>query len=102
MNHALLKRNQRLVIMGATSGDTGSAAIEGLQHSEQVQLFILHPYNRVSEVQRRQMTTLQGNNVHNIAIRGNFDDCQQMVKRSFADQSFLQGLGGMTGQQNSV
>ncbi len=91
MDHVLRKRKQRLVIMGATSGDTGSAAIEGLYQSKQVQLFILHPHGRVSEVQRRQMTTLLGDNIHNIAVRGNFDDCQQMVKQSFADQSFLKG-----------
>jgi threonine synthase len=100
MDHALIKRNKRLVIMGATSGDTGSAAIEGCRHSERVQMFILHPHERVSEVQRRQMTTLMGNNIHNIAVRGNFDDCQQMVKQSFSDQSFLNG--GQLGAVNSI
>jgi threonine synthase len=86
--------------MGATSGDTGSAAIEGCRHSERVQMFILHPHERVSEVQRRQMTTLMGDNIHNIAVRGNFDDCQQMVKQSFSDQSFLNG--GQLGAVNSI
>jgi len=100
MDHALIKRDKRLVIMGATSGDTGSAAIEGCRHSERVQMFILHPHERVSEVQRRQMTTLMGDNIHNIAARGNFDDCQQMVKQSFADQSFLNG--GQLGAVNSI
>jgi threonine synthase len=100
MDHALIKRDKRLVIMGATSGDTGSAAIEGCRHSERVQMFILHPHERVSEVQRRQMTTLMGDNIHNIAVRGNFDDCQQMVKQSFADQSFLNG--GQLGAVNSI
>ncbi|MDC9720587.1 MAG: threonine synthase [Gammaproteobacteria bacterium] len=100
MDHALIKRDKRLVIMGATSGDTGSAAIEGCRHSKRVQLFILHPHGRVSEVQRRQMTTLMGGNIHNIAVRGNFDDCQQMVKQSFADQSFLNG--GQLGAVNSI
>jgi threonine synthase len=100
MDHALIKRNKRLVIMGATSGDTGSAAIEGCRHSERVQMFILHPHERVSEVQRRQMTTLIGDNIHNIAVRGNFDDCQQMVKQSFSDQSFLNG--GQLGAVNSI
>jgi threonine synthase len=100
MDHALIKRNKRLVIMGATSGDTGSAAIEGCRHSERVQMFILHPHERVSEVQRRQMTTLMGDNIHNIAVRGNFDDCQQMVKQSFSDQSFLNG--GQLGAVNSI
>ena len=100
MDYALIKRDKRLVIMGATSGDTGSAAIEGCRHSERVQMFILHPHERVSEVQRRQMTTLIGDNIHNIAVRGNFDDCQQMVKQSFSDQSFLNG--GQLGAVNSI
>jgi threonine synthase len=100
MDRALIKRDQHLVIMGATSGDTGSAAIEGCRHSERVKMFILHPHERVSEVQRRQMTTLIGDNIHNIAVRGNFDDCQQMVKHSFADQSFLNG--GQLGAVNSI
>ena len=77
------------MIMGATSGDTGSAAIEGCRRCENIDIFILHPHNRVSEVQRRQMTTVAGDNIHNIAMHGNFDDCQNMVKASFADQSFL-------------
>ncbi|TVP87264.1 MAG: threonine synthase [Pseudomonadaceae bacterium] len=91
LDHFLLKRGERVVIMGATSGDTGSAAIEGCKHCENVDIFILHPNNRVSEVQRRQMTTILGDNIHNIAIDGNFDDCQEMVKNSFADQGFLKG-----------
>lgn len=88
-DHVLKRRDQKVVILGATSGDTGSAAIEGCRHSSQVDIFILHPHQRVSEVQRRQMTTVLEPNVHNIAIEGNFDDCQALVKRSFADQSFL-------------
>ena len=100
MDNALIKRDKHLVIMGATSGDTGSAAIEGCKHSKRVQMFILHPHERVSEVQRRQMTTLMGDNIHNIAVRGNFDDCQQMVKQSFSDQSFLKG--GQLGAVNSI
>ncbi|WP_432471838.1 threonine synthase [Amphritea sp. HPY] len=91
MDYALTKRQERLVIMGATSGDTGSAAIEGCRHSEHLDIFILHPYNRVSEVQRKQMTTIIEDNVFNIALEGNFDDCQEMVKDSFADQGFLGG-----------
>lgn len=89
LDHVLAKRQQKVVVLGATSGDTGSAAIEGCRHCENVDIFILHPYQRVSEVQRRQMTTVSERNVHNIALRGNFDDCQNMVKASFADQSFL-------------
>ena len=89
LDHVLEKRQQRAVIMGATSGDTGSAAIEGCKHCQYIDIFILHPHGRVSDVQRRQMTTVQGDNIHNIAIKGNFDDCQAMVKASFADQGFL-------------
>jgi threonine synthase len=100
MDHVLAERGERLVIMGATSGDTGSAAIEGCRHSKHLDIFILHPYNRVSEVQRRQMTTIKADNVFNIALEGNFDDCQEMVKDSFADQSFLNGL--KLGAVNSI
>ena len=89
LDYILEKRNQKVVIMGATSGDTGSAAIEGCRRCENIDIFILHPHNRVSEVQRRQMTTVAADNVHNIAMHGNFDDCQNMVKASFTDQSFL-------------
>ncbi|MBN8431150.1 threonine synthase [Microbulbifer salipaludis] len=85
----LKKRGEKVVVLGATSGDTGSAAIEGCRHCENIDIFILHPHNRVSEVQRKQMTTVLSDNVYNIALEGNFDDCQNMVKASFADQSFL-------------
>lgn len=100
MDYVLEQRNEKLVIMGATSGDTGSAAIEGCRHSEHLNIFILHPYQRVSEVQRRQMTTVVADNVFNIALKGNFDDCQEMVKASFADQSFLNGA--KLGAVNSI
>ncbi|MFN2331443.1 MAG: threonine synthase [Halomonas sp.] len=90
-DHFLKKRGERAVIMGATSGDTGSAAIEGCRHCDNLDIFILHPYQRVSEVQRRQMTSVLADNVFNVAIEGNFDDAQAMVKASFADQSFLNG-----------
>ncbi|HSC76563.1 MAG TPA: threonine synthase [Pseudomonadales bacterium] len=91
LDAVLAKRHERVVIMGATSGDTGSAAIEGCRRCENIDIFILHPHQRVSDVQRRQMTTVLAPNIHNIAVQGNFDDCQQMVKDSFADQSFLNG-----------
>ena len=91
LDHFLKKRNERAVIMGATSGDTGSAAIEGCRHCDNLDIFILHPHNRVSEVQRRQMTSVLADNVFNIAIEGNFDDAQAMVKASFANQDFLNG-----------
>ncbi|QEQ95647.1 threonine synthase [Neptunomonas concharum] len=100
MDHVLEKRGEHLVIMGATSGDTGSAAIEGCRHSKHVDIFILHPHNRVSEVQRRQMTTILADNVFNISLEGNFDDCQEMVKASFADQGFLKGM--KLGAVNSI
>lgn len=89
LDHILKKRDQQVVVMGATSGDTGSAAIEGCRHCANLDIFILHPHQRVSDVQRRQMTTVLEDNVYNIALKGNFDDCQNMVKASFAEQSFL-------------
>ncbi|WP_417507585.1 threonine synthase [Marinomonas gallaica] len=100
MDYILGQRGEKLVIMGATSGDTGSAAIEGCRHSEHLDIFILHPYQRVSEVQRRQMTTVIDDNVFNIAVKGNFDDCQGMIKASFADQDFLKGA--KLGAVNSI
>lgn len=89
LDYVLKRKDQKVVILGATSGDTGSAALEGCRHSDNVDIFILHPHQRVSEVQRRQMTTVLGDNVHNIAVKGNFDDCQRILKAAFADQSFL-------------
>ena len=75
-----------ITIVGATSGDTGSAAIEAVAGREHIQIFMLHPEGRVSDVQRRQMTTVLAPNVHNIAIEGSFDDAQAMVKRLFGDE----------------
>ncbi len=89
LDYILEKRQQKVVVLGATSGDTGSAAIEGCRNCSNVDIFILHPHQRVSDVQRRQMTTVIAGNVHNIALQGNFDDCQNLVKASFSDQSFL-------------
>lgn len=89
LNLALARKGERGVVMGATSGDTGSAAIEGCRHGNQLDVFILHPHERVSEVQRRQMTTVLDDSVFNIALEGDFDDCQAMVKASFGDQDFL-------------
>lgn len=91
LDYVLAKRNQKIVIIGATSGDTGSAAIMGCKACENAEIFIMHPYNRVSDVQRKQMTTVLDDNVHNIALKGNFDDCQAFVKQMFFDQSFLKG-----------
>ncbi|MFT7015671.1 MAG: threonine synthase, partial [Pseudohongiellaceae bacterium] len=89
LDYVLIKRDQRVVILGATSGDTGSAALEGCRQSDRVEIFILHPHQRVSDVQRKQMTTIISDNVFNLAVEGNFDDCQRIVKSAFADQSFL-------------
>ncbi len=88
LDHALARRGARVTVIGATSGDTGSAAIEALQGSDRVEVFILHPKGRVSEVQRRQMTTVAAPNIHNIAVEGTFDDCQDLVKAMFADADF--------------
>jgi threonine synthase len=84
----LRRRGERVTIVGATSGDTGSAAIEALRDRDTAEVFILHPAGRVSEVQRRQMTTVLSPNIHNLAIEGTFDDCQDIVKALFADESF--------------
>lgn len=88
MDAALTRRGERATVIGATSGDTGGAAIEAFRGRQAVDIFILHPHGRVSEVQRRQMTTAPDGNVHNIAIEGTFDDCQNMVKAMFGDAPF--------------
>ncbi|MBP5858513.1 threonine synthase [Marivibrio halodurans] len=87
-DHVLRERGERVTIVGATSGDTGSAAIEACRDREAIDIFILHPKGRTSEVQRRQMTTVESANVHNIAIEGSFDDCQDLVKGLFNDPAF--------------
>jgi threonine synthase len=87
-DHVLAERGERVTIVGATSGDTGSAAIEACAGRERVDIIILHPDGRTSEVQRRQMTTVMAPNVGNIAVDGSFDDCQDLVKAMFADAPF--------------
>src|SRR5262249_3361633 len=87
-DHELKRRRTRTTIIGATSGDTGSAAIEAVRDRDAIDIFMLHPKGRVSDVQRRQMTTVASMNVHNIAIEGNFDDCQDLVKAMFNDPAF--------------
>lgn len=84
----LQKRGQRITIAGATSGDTGSAAMEAVRDRAGIDIFILFPDQRVSEVQRRQMTTIASTNVHALAVKGTFDDCQDLVKAMFADDDF--------------
>ena len=85
---ALAKRGARATVLAATSGDTGSAAIAALGGLPNIELFVIHPHSRVSEVQRRQMTTSPHANVHNIALEGSFDDAQALVKALFADTVF--------------
>ena len=85
---ALKRRGKRVTIIGATSGDTGSAAIEAFKGLDAVDVFILFPDGRVSDVQRRQMTTAKESNVHAIAVDGTFDDCQSRVKDMFNDHKF--------------
>jgi threonine synthase len=87
-DHVLGERGKRITIVGATSGDTGSAAIDGVKHCAHVDIVILYPYGRVSEVQRRQMTTVDAPHVHTVAIDGTFDDCQDLVKAMFNDAPF--------------
>jgi threonine synthase len=89
---ALAKRGERLTIVGATSGDTGSAAIDGVRHCDNVDIVILYPAGRTSEVQRRQMTTVDSPNAHAIAVEGTFDDCQDLVKAMFNDAAFRDEL----------
>jgi len=88
MDHILAQRGLRATIVGATSGDTGSAAIEAFRGRDTTDIFILHPKGRTSEVQRRQMTTVLDANVHNIALEGTFDDCQDLVKAMFNNHGF--------------
>jgi threonine synthase len=87
-DHVLGKRGAHVTVIGATSGDTGSAAIEACRDRASLDIFMLYPKDRISEVQRRQMTTVASPNAHAIAIEGNFDDCQDLVKAMFADQPF--------------
>jgi len=87
-DHALARRGERVTIIGATSGDTGSAAIEACRDRAALDVVILHPEGRTSEVQRRQMTTVDAPNIRNLAVRGDFDDCQDLVKGMFNDAPF--------------
>merc|ERR1719181_1646522 len=78
----------RLAVLGATSGDTGSAAIYGLRGKKGVDCFILYPKGRVSKIQEQQMTTVQDSNIHWVRVEGTFDDCQDIVKGAFMDAEF--------------
>lgn len=99
-DHVLSKRGAKLTIVGATSGDTGSAAIEACRDRDNIEIFIMFPDGKVSEVQRRQMSTVLSDNVHNIALDGNFDDCQNTVKALFADETFRDDVN--LGAVNSI
>jgi threonine synthase len=93
MDHVLGARDQRLTIVGATSGDTGAAAIEAFKGRGNIDVFILYPHNRVSDVQRRQMTTAPEDNIHVIALEGTFDDAQAILKALFNDKVFRDDVG---------
>ena len=94
LTYALPKASKKLTVLGATSGDTGSAAIHAFRGKQDINVFILHPHNRVSDVQRRQMTTVQDDNIYNSEIKGNFDDWQKIVKELCIDDEIQ--------QQNSI
>ena len=89
-DHVLTRLNTTCTILGATSGDTGSSAIEAFRGLDAVDVFILYPKGKVSDIQRKQMTTPSDTNVHAIAVEGNFDDCQALVKELFGDSAFRQ------------
>ena len=93
MEWSLKKRGSHATIVGATSGDTGGAAIDAFKNSRNATTIILHPHGRVSDVQRRQMTTVESPAIHNIAIEGNFDDCQAILKALFNDHVFRDRVG---------
>ncbi len=96
----LKKEKKKLTIVGATSGDTGSAAIDAVKNNKFSDIFILHPYKRVSDFQRKQMTTVNSSNVFNIALKGTFDDCQDIIKKLFRDNELNQRLN--LGSINSI
>ena len=100
MDHELRRRRERRTIVVATSGDTGSAAIEACVGRSSLDIVVLHPAGRVSDVQRRQMTTVDAPNVHNVAIEGTFDDCQDLVKALFADAALREEA--QLGAMNSI
>jgi threonine synthase len=92
-DHVLAQRDERITVLVATSGDTGSAAISGLASCSRAEIVVLYPEGRVSDVQRRQMTTVAAANVHAVAVDGTFDDCQRIVKELFGDEPFRERVG---------
>jgi threonine synthase len=89
---AQLWHKKKINIIVATSGDTGSAAIAALKEKKNINLFVLHPHKKISNIQRKIMTTCQSNNIYNIAVKGNFDDCQKIVKQMFNDEQFREKI----------
>jgi len=98
--YILQEEGKKMNILGATSGDTGSAAIEGIKGKKNINIFILYPYGKVSPIQQKQMTTVKDKNVFCIAIKGSFDDCQYIVKKIFSDSEFKKKY--MLGAVNSI
>ena len=92
MYEALNLNEKNINIIVATSGDTGSAAIAALKEKKNINLFILHPHKKISNIQRKIMTTCESNNIYNIAVKGNFDDCQKIVKQMFSDEQFREKI----------
>ena len=90
--HYLKKNNKNINVVVATSGDTGAAAIDAIKGKKNMNIFVLHPHEKVSLVQRKLMSTVKEKNVFNIAIEGNFDDCQNLVKSMFADKEFSNSI----------
>ena len=88
----LQKNNKKINIIVATSGDTGAAAIDAIRGKKNINIFVLHPHNKISSVQRKLMTTTREKNVFNLAINGNFDDCQNLVKSMFSDTKFANSI----------
>ena len=88
----LKNQNEKINIVVATSGDTGAAAIDAIKGKKNLNIFVLHPHNRISSVQRKLMTTGKDENVFNIAVKGNFDDCQNLVKSMFSDKEFSNNI----------
>ena len=88
----LKKNNMKINIVVATSGDTGAAAINAIKDRKNLKIFVLHPDKKISEIQRKFMTTVSSKNVFNVAVEGNFDDCQQLVKLMFADKNFRNSI----------
>ena len=84
-DHVLKQKNEYLTIIGATSGDTGSAAIQSVRKAKNIRIFMMHPFKKISDMQRKQMVTVTDKNVYNLAVKGNFDDCQNIVKSLFGD-----------------